>query len=405
MGRTLLASALLFVLLEGASSIILAVDQTGEATSRVFSTYDSLLGWTSRPSVELPHHWGWRRGVRTNSLGFRGAAEIDPVEPPGRVRVVCVGDSFAFGEGVGDDEAWCHELAAIDPRLQAVNLGQSGYGVDQSYLRYDRDAAAIEHSVVLFTFTEDDFFRMGDRTRYGYAKPVFRPVGGTVEVTNIPPPRVLPAIERTVASLARRLRTIELANRVVAKLRRAVFAGEPSPRPDLERVATVVFRGVRSLAEVRGGARVLFVYLPTLHDVRRDAPWRRRAATVLDSLGYPFADLTDSLRQVPDLQRPALFLPLEDPAAGHYSVAGNAWVARHLHHELVELGIIPPVPDVAERASPPSAARDAAHTPPEARNARHRVSRRRALGSLADRPPGTYITRPRTSPTARPTPR
>jgi len=357
--RTLVGSALLFIFIEGASSLAIAVIRTGTATSRAFSTYDSLLGWRSRPSVDLPHHWGWQRGVRTNSLGFRGAAEIEPEEPPGRIRLLCLGDSFAFGEGVADDDTWCHELEAMDPRLQTVNLGQPGYGVDQAYLRYQRDADAIEHSGVLFTFNDGDFFRMGERTLYGYGKPVLRPADETLEVTNIPPPRVLPAVERTVASLARRLRTIELLNGVTSRIRRTYFSGERSTPPDLERVATVVFRGTRGLAQARGDARVVFVYLPTLHDVHSDAPWRRRATAILDSLGYPLVDLTDSLRAVRDLERPALFLPLEDPAVGHYSVAGNAWVARHLHRALRERGLIPPEPvvppepDVAGRDSTP----------------------------------------------------
>lgn len=353
MARTLLLSGLLFIFLEGASSLLLAVHRTSRVTSEAFSRYDSLLGWTIRPSVDLPHHWAWRRGVRTNSLGLRGGAELETEEPIGRLRIVCAGDSFAFGAGVADDDAWCHRLEAMDPRLQPANLAVPGYGVDQAYLRYQRDAAALEHSVVLFTFTEGDFFRMRERTLYGYAKPVLRPAGQTLEITNIPPPRVLPAVQRTVADLARRLRVIELLNRAAARLRGAFTDADDMTTPELERVAAFVFRSVESLAGARDGGHALFVYLPTLHDVHRDAPWRERAAAILDSLGAPLIDLTDSLRSIPDLERPALFLPPEEPAGGHYSVAGNAWVARRLHRELMDRGIVPPDTAPAGPATPP----------------------------------------------------
>ena len=61
---------------------------------------------------------------------------------------------------------------SLDPRLETLNMGQGGYGVDQAYLWYKRDAAKFEHQVHLLAFITDDFVRMqSDRFR-GYGKPV-----------------------------------------------------------------------------------------------------------------------------------------------------------------------------------------------------------------------------------------
>jgi len=352
----LVASALLFVLLEGASSIALATYRTVGPSSVGINVYDTLLGWTGRPLVDLPAHWGWRRGVHTNSRGFRGTEEIEAEEPAGRLRVLCLGDSFVFGDGVDDRDAWCHRLGVVDSTLQTINLALPGYGVGQAYLRYERDAEPFEHSIVLFAFIGDDFVRLGLRSRNGYAKPLLRAAGEGVEATHVPPPRALPAIGRTVTRWTEHLRLIELANRGLARPFRALADRRASTDPDLERVATNVFRATRALVERRGGA-VLFAYLPTLHDVDADLAWRARATEILDGLGYPFVDLTDSLRSVPPALRSALFLPPGDPAQGHYSVSGNSWVAGELHRVLVERGFVPgPTPDGGESgpAAPPA---------------------------------------------------
>lgn len=52
--------------------------------------------------------------------------------PPGRYASSARGGSFTLGYGVGDADTWCALLQTIDPRLETVNMGQAGYGLDQA---------------------------------------------------------------------------------------------------------------------------------------------------------------------------------------------------------------------------------------------------------------------------------
>lgn len=339
-GGTLLATVLLFMLLEGGSSLVLAAwDARRPSVPQTPAMYDPFLGWVNTPSAEQPDFWGAGRGFSTNARGVRGREETPDAPPPGRVRVLCSGDSFAFGEGVGDEATWCHLLSVLDPRMETVNLGQPGYGVDQAYLRFEREGLDFGAAIHLFTFTGGDFNRMGYDDHYGYAKPVLELEGGRLTVQNVPAPRVGPAISRAMTRLAERLRSVELGLRALGR----ILPGRSRPDlGELERVAEQVFREVRRLNEENGGSAV-FVYLPGPREVETDHEWRAPVHELARRLELPFIDLTDDLRALPPAERRTIFLPEDVPAGGHYSEEGNAWAAGALHRALLRID------EVAER--------------------------------------------------------
>jgi hypothetical protein len=117
--RRPLATALLFALAAalscGAAELLLR--RLGEATvgttargerKEKFNPYrpDATLGYALRPGWSGWHAGpGFRVAVRVNGLGLRGP-ERDAAKPRGSRRVLVVGDSFAFGWGVEETEAF-----------------------------------------------------------------------------------------------------------------------------------------------------------------------------------------------------------------------------------------------------------------------------------------------------------
>jgi hypothetical protein len=344
-------TAAVFLLIEGCSSTILVLHEwTRRPSSSLVRRYDPLLGWVMNPSLSLPDSWSGS-GLHTNAQGFRGQSDITNYVPSGRIRVLCTGDSFALGEQVGDDEAWCQLLTRLDERLETVNLGQSGYGVDQAYLRYVRDTAPLEYDIHLFTFIGPDLTRMGRTDHHGYAKPYFQLEADTLVVKGVPVPRALPRFRRLSTWLSERVQSLQLVSLVARRASRASKPVTRSERMDLTRkrigpLAKQVFHRVQRLNMEKNSVAV-FVYLPTETELHETLPWvssciscetwRPWVAAAMDSLGYHFIDLTPALREVPLDTAIRFFIPGD----GHYSVAGNAWVAESLYDRLRSL------PDVA----------------------------------------------------------
>jgi hypothetical protein len=159
--------ALLVLLLEGGSSLFLLglsfwrrEHSQRPAPENWYARYDAELGWVGRASISIPDLSGPGVGVHTNAQGFRETGSAGAEFAPAKLGVICSGDSFTFGDGVADDRTWCARLAVVDPRLATVNMGQSGYGVDQAYLGYKRDGRKLEYGIHLFTCITNDLIRM-----------------------------------------------------------------------------------------------------------------------------------------------------------------------------------------------------------------------------------------------------
>lgn len=343
-------AALLFLVLEGGAGVLLAVYEAARGPDGPTHTrYDALLGWVNAPGVSLQNAWGPGNNLHISPEGFRGSGPETPVSG-GRQRVLCVGDSFTFGEGVDDDDVWCNLLA--NDSLHTLNLGQPGYGVDQAFLRYRRDGAGLPHDVVVFAFIGGDLTRMGRSSHHGYAKPVLAVEGDSLVVRGVPVPRVIPRLNRFVIDVSEHLRTVELAGRLLRRLTGPAVSHADREHRRVAPLATRVLVAVHDLANV-AGATPVFVYLPIRAEMVRDGLWRSWVRTTMDSLGYPLVDLTDSLRGFPATLAADLFIPEGAPAGGHYSRRGNAWVADVLRPWVRGAEIGPDGRSVADSPSGP----------------------------------------------------
>jgi lysophospholipase L1-like esterase len=117
---------------------------------------DAELGWRLAPNLEIQHrlHWGATVNVSTNSLGHRDR-EPDPALAA-RPRVLVLGDSFAFGFGIEDDETLAARLREHLPEAEVRNLGVTGYNVAQAHALLREQDLARRATVVVHAFCMND---------------------------------------------------------------------------------------------------------------------------------------------------------------------------------------------------------------------------------------------------------
>jgi hypothetical protein len=310
-----------------------------------YLVYDNRLGWTvghSRRS-ENGLYFSSLEGIRSPRIGmaFTGA--------PAERRIAVVGDSFTFGLEVKYEDTWGHRLELIlGDGTQVLNFGVDGYGVDQAYLRYERDVLPWRPDIVILGIINDDLRRtMGV---YGFLsfpvaeipfpKPRFVMRGHTLALLNLPLPTPdsifakhsiteLPFIEHD-ASFHRiewQWRFYDYAYSIrflLSRFPRWPVLGPNVSDEALRSVNGELFRSFIRLAH-RTGSTPIVVYLPSRSDF---VPGLTGVAKeVLRANRIPYLDMTGCVSNV---------TPTERFLKGHYSPVTNAAVAKCLRDSIRE---------------------------------------------------------------------
>jgi hypothetical protein len=290
---------------------------------------DTLLGWINLPNVDKPDMYGKGVSLRTNAQRFRHIGPVAATAAPGHRRIVCSGDSFTLGYGVGDDQTWCGLLAGGDSTLETVNMGQGGYGIDQAYLWYLRDGIPLRPNIHVFAFITTDFERMRSNKFLGFPKPKLERARDSIRVTNVPVPGkgLGPAMLRWSNAL-QSLKTYQ----GLAKFFRVreVYPKSDSLTWEIARAA------IRDMAKRDSamGTQLVVVYLPTAADFFSpySGDYRRWVHAAAQRGEFTLVDLIEPFRQVSGDSVPSMFL--DGAAGGHYTVSGNVWVARELRRSI-----------------------------------------------------------------------
>lgn len=343
----LLRGLLVLVVIEGTASLVgfalaVAEGQRPPEKERLHMRYDPELGWAHVPDTRLEGFYGPGRHLTINAQGIRGKRVYAPQPPEGRLRAICAGDAFTLGTGVDDDDTWCALLERLEPRLETVNLGQGGYGLDQAYLWVRRDGVAFDPDLLLFAFVRDDFGRMEKDTYHHYGKPVLR-LGAdrSLEIHNVPVPNTgerMPWLVRN-APLFEQLRIVRLARPAIRALRPR--AASRLTVGELAELSAGVFEALQRLSDQQAATLVL-LYLPTYDDYEQPGDvWRNRIGREARERGIAFVDLVDEMRALPRSEVANLYAPDDafGPRSGEapLSEAGNAWVAEALRAHLRRL--------------------------------------------------------------------
>jgi hypothetical protein len=291
--------------------VVTVAPLAAEAALRAYASYykrdrllrsDAQTGWSNVPNF---------LGTRINAEGEVWSIQTDQngqriiTQSPGtpKNRILILGDSLSFGEGVEIEDRFDVKVLSSLSNTRVINTGVMGYGTDQEYVAFRNWKRFLEAGdVVLIVLNKSDYFDVLRRRYFGRAKPYLEKNGGSFVLR---PPRI--------GFWERWSDSSRLAS-VVARLL------EPAAAPenfDLRRsieIIQVILRRVRE--EAPRGVRVVLAHQGT-HDLLVSK------LGLSSTLFCQFADICVDLDDA--LNDPVYLLP-----DGHWSASGHAVVAQAL---------------------------------------------------------------------------
>ena len=332
--------------------------------------HDAVLGWTLRP--------GFRSELCTIGLDGRrrDSERPEPIAPA--VRVATFGDSFTFGGDVADRYAYPEVLARLDAGLEVENFGVPAYGLDQAFLRYQREGRPVSTGsglaptgpqVVVIGFLSENIFRNVSVFRPFYRPPSQLPFAKPRYLPGQPDPTLienpLPRLADYRRLLARPAETLEQLGRHdhfyqtrlragafdrsaavrLAKLAREQLSpgtgivrhGYYDSESEAFRVTTGLFTAFYEMA-LRDGAQPVILVFPERGDLERWRSTRTKPYTpllqFLAAKGYRVVDAMTALDATGKEHS------VDDLIPTHFSPLANRLVAEYLLEQLRGFGLV-----------------------------------------------------------------
>jgi hypothetical protein len=317
--------------------------------------HNSSLGWIIRPNAQ-------KGPYRANAEGIRGDREYSLVAPGHRIRIASFGDSFTHGDDVANDATWQSALDRLQPNMEVINFGVSGYGLDQSFLRYVEQGVGYQPGIVLIGFLPESIFRQVNNFRPFYSKETGIPLSKPRYVLQadklsllanplptLPhyrrlldnPRSILPQLgeqdyfyplryKSSVLDVSAVVRLFKMAGENIVRSIRdpySFFGTSYDPDSEAFGITTRIFREFYAAVQQHGSQPVIVIF-PLWRDIKRYA---RDATTSyapllshFDEQGYRYIDL---VRAFPDLDK----YGRTDLFVGHYSPFGNRLIAEYIY--------------------------------------------------------------------------
>ena len=343
-----IAVTIIFLIVEGLFStaiVVYRIYTSVPLAERLHTEHDETLGWINLPNIYVKDMYGTGIYFRTNGQRFRNNNEISLQTQSNKLRIICSGDSFTLGYGVDNDHTWCQQLNSINGRLETVNMGQGGYGIDQAYLWYKRDGSKLNHDIMIFAFITEDFKRMQLEYFAGYGKPMLIFNNGVLQTKNVPVFKPSPFNIRL-----NRYKPI-ISNLCSINVLSKLFARRPpvSDNQNDQQTREVALRILQELYKINNSKNsiLILLYLPTDEDYfsHKSDHWRQFIHFEASKHGLLFIDMIDEFRKLPLHFVETMFIKegMVDfhGAKGHYTNEGHLYIAETLYNKLLKIPEVP----------------------------------------------------------------
>jgi len=286
---------------------------------------DPELGWVMRPGQQT---FTIDQPVSVNRLGFRGA-EITDDKPDGSLRVLCIGDSQTFGNGVAQDKVYASQLEEILSQewdggaVEVINVGVQAYDTIQEIRMLERHAPTLRPDIVTVGFYINDI----DETR---RKNRANAVGAGGEMKRHGLKRFTPY---RLIYLVKRSRVVILIRNGFGRAKASNDYSEilngKTPQ-ELEESWVLIeeqLTAARDLAQAQGFRLIVFP-IPMAMEFQQDYPnedYRSRYIALASRLGIEHFDPTPTIKS-----DGATFENSFIPWDGHINATTHRLVAEHL---------------------------------------------------------------------------
>jgi hypothetical protein len=264
--------------------------------------YDSRVGHRLVPGQRSYTH---SFPVATNSQGLRDR-EFSVLPERGVVRILCLGDSLTFGDGVAVEDTYPKQLEAVlsqegNARYEVINAGVPSYDTWQEVVYFEEWGIRLKPNIVVMGFYANDPVPRPKTVR------AFLTPGGTLKrqgFGGVLPDSAVHALKRSRLLLFLRDKASKVANRIRPSFeylhQHSLLTG--TENSFVERGWREVDVSLERMAMLRKehGFKLLLVIFPMPEQLLQDYPrthYQSRVQAIADKHGIPSIDLLDSFKR------------------------------------------------------------------------------------------------------------
>lgn len=340
----------LFFVAEGLSSLFLIIGkELKERGAEIyFVEFDKEIGWVNKPNIHFKDFWAPGKHLTITSNRSRFTPDSKTNDYLSSKKILCAGDSFTFGVGVGDKDTWVNKLASWSRGASFDNFGIGGYGLDQAFSLLKRTSEKKDYDVHLVSLITPDLERIvlfNDRKNES-VRPNWAVENGKLVMKNYPLKRKSRFRIAEITDTLRNTATYHLVKQMVKPLKHNKSA-ENLKKENLmrEEIAIKILEGLRDFSR-QTHSKLVVIYLPFKEDYgsKYSSRWEEIFASFCENNSILFIDLLPYFQSLSAANMGSLFINPDEvdfhKAAGHYNEAGNDLIGRLIYAELLKKGVL-----------------------------------------------------------------